>query len=439
MTSRLPAAIAFALVAFSAQAAEFVSLSKGVGDTWPEVTKSISIANMSGDGSVIAGSIATTGVEYDCGSRFGCGTAPFAWSIEERDWLPIGSSNAPFANPVGGDPLFIGALSHDGDRLLTTHETSGLPGVRAVIHNHDGTFVSIDSHGESLPVTATAMSSDGMYVAGAAGSDPFIWSQTAGLQVVEIGVPDTGYFPAALSDDGQRMALNEGGSWYNAIATGGFRISLAIEETGLPIRGNALLRFGDGTLTELLPTAGYDYSAVRDMTPSGRVAVGESHEQQREVNAVTRSIATVWVSETPVALALSEEFDRSWAMATTADGETVVGSMSRPPEDDGPLFVQLPYPSDYRSPSEAVLWRNDEAYLLEELLANEYALGDELAGWQLTSATAISDDGTVIAGQGIDPDGNQSAWVAILAVPEPCAATLVGCLALAYRSPYRRR
>jgi len=43
----------------------------------------------------------------------------------------------------------------------------------------------------------------------------------------------------------------------------------------------------------------------------------------------------------------------------------------------------------------------------------------------LTEATAISDDGRVIIGNGINPDGNFEAWRAVL-VPEPSAALLSG-------------
>ena len=54
-------------------------------------------------------------------------------------------------------------------------------------------------------------------------------------------------------------------------------------------------------------------------------------------------------------------------------------------------------------------------------MAAEYGLGQALAGWRLTSADAISFDGSVIAGSGINPRGQGEAFMVVL--PEP---TLIG-------------
>ncbi|MCO6045112.1 PEP-CTERM sorting domain-containing protein [Aeoliella sp. ICT_H6.2] len=66
---------------------------------------------------------------------------------------------------------------------------------------------------------------------------------------------------------------------------------------------------------------------------------------------------------------------------------------------------------------------------LESLLRDEYGLADVLAGWDLQVATAISDNGRVIIGNGINPDGYVEAWRVEL-VPEPSSLAL-GALALA--------
>jgi hypothetical protein len=59
---------------------------------------------------------------------------------------------------------------------------------------------------------------------------------------------------------------------------------------------------------------------------------------------------------------------------------------------------------------------------LQSVLEADY--GMDLTGWQLTSAVDISDDGLVIAGNGINPLGQSEGWVVRLeAIPEP--ATLV--------------
>jgi len=87
---------------------------------------------------------------------------------------------------------------------------------------------------------------------------------------------------------------------------------------------------------------------------------------------------------------------------------------------------------------EAMLWREGESYQLKSLLTNKYQLGDSMQGWRLTSATAISDNGKVIAGQGIAPDGQQSTWVAILTVPEPSSSLLAAMAAIAIASSTSR-
>lgn len=49
---------------------------------------------------------------------------------------------------------------------------------------------------------------------------------------------------------------------------------------------------------------------------------------------------------------------------------------------------------------------------LERVLAGDYGL--DFDGWDLGEATAISDDGTTIVGTGVNPDGVQEAWRAVL-------------------------
>ncbi len=50
----------------------------------------------------------------------------------------------------------------------------------------------------------------------------------------------------------------------------------------------------------------------------------------------------------------------------------------------------------------------------------------DLSSWHLSWARDVSADGRVIVGQGVNPDGNLEAWLAV--VPEP--ASLAMCLPL---------
>jgi hypothetical protein len=53
---------------------------------------------------------------------------------------------------------------------------------------------------------------------------------------------------------------------------------------------------------------------------------------------------------------------------------------------------------------------------LRDVLVNSYGL--DLDSWTLKMARAISDDGFTIVGKGINPDGNEEAWMVRL-VPDP--------------------
>jgi uncharacterized membrane protein len=94
----------------------------------------------------------------------------------------------------------------------------------------------------------------------------------------------------------------------------------------------------------------------------------------------------------------------SLALAASNAGAIVVGGM-------GGAFS----PPDVQA---AFLWDPIHGMQdLQQVLSLRYGLADELSGWHLSAATAISPDGTAIVGVGVNPSGVNEAWLAIL--PEP--------------------
>jgi len=64
---------------------------------------------------------------------------------------------------------------------------------------------------------------------------------------------------------------------------------------------------------------------------------------------------------------------------------------------------------------EAFIWTVDWGIWPLKDILECLGVGDPLPGWTLISATAISADGRVITGLGINPDGQTGAWRVVLA------------------------
>ena len=81
------------------------------------------------------------------------------------------------------------------------------------------------------------------------------------------------------------------------------------------------------------------------------------------------------------------------ANSVSEDGSIVVG------KGNGEEFI-----------TEAFIWnKNDGIQSIKSVLTKKYSL--DLKGWQLYSATDISNDGSTIVGMGFNPDGKNEAWI----------------------------
>jgi hypothetical protein len=89
----------------------------------------------------------------------------------------------------------------------------------------------------------------------------------------------------------------------------------------------------------------------------------------------------------------------SVAVGASSDGSVIVGNI-------GGIYSIDP-------PVEAFVWTERNAMRsVRSMLVDEFGL--DLTGWTLTSAEGISDDGLTILGNGINPDGELEAWIAVL-------------------------
>ena len=291
------------------------------------------------------------------------------------------------------------------------------------------------------PGIALAASADGSVVAGeglldVGIYDGFRWTEASGKQA--IGMPDSVGYGMGVSSDGSVIV--------GADAQGATRWTQAT-----------------GTVPLDSPFPGH-LSAASDVSDDGVVVVG-----QQTTPPLNREQAFRWTQSTGMTL-LGTLFGAggSVATATNADGSVVVGftgwgffeawrwtpsggmvglgdlpggeysSTAWDVSPDGSLVVGF---SSTNNGFEAFVWDAANGMRnLKSLFLNE---GLDLTGWTLTQAKAVSADGRTFAGDGINPQGNEEAWIASLgsAVPEPNAALLLllGVVGLQWRIMRRVR
>ena len=231
-----------------------------------------------------------------------------------------------------------------------------------------------------------------------AASEPFHWTTETGIVGLGhlSGIP-VGGFATSVSADGMIVV----GDSQTPTHTEAFRWTA---ETGM-------VGLGD------LPGGRFS-SFTNDISADGTAIVGGS------VSEFGRPEAFRWTTETGMVglgfLPINGVITRSEARGVSADGSVIVGF------------------SGTESISRAVVWNSVSG--MQDL--NEII--NLPSGWLLQNALGISDDGSVIVGGGINPDGNEEAWMitgfdAQAAVPEPStyAFVLAGILGLVWMQKRR--
>jgi uncharacterized membrane protein len=211
----------------------------------------------------------------------------------------------------------------------------------------------------------------------------------AGINVIDIGEPNAQ--STGISGNGEVFVGTCGKDIYDPYVKA-FRWS---ESEGVAFLGSLHPRGGN------YPTA---------ISHDGSVVVGTARGEQG-------FRAYRWRNEQgTIPPELPQGFVASAADDVSANGQIVVGRLMV--VDYLGLGGTLGWPPNTVEQSQAMIWDPaNGTRILKDVLINEYGLADDLAGWSLVSASAISANGTVIAGVGVNPAGYFQGWVVI--IPEP--------------------
>lgn len=307
------------------------------------------------------------------------GSVVVGYSISGADrqafrWTQAGGLEGLGFLPNGGQQSDAFGISADGETIV------GQSGFRAIRWTSTSGMLALGSFTGGNGITvgtsiALAVSGDGSAITGygssVRGFEGFRWTAAGGLTGFTDGSATFLYtMPWGISGDGQTVV--------GAGSVGSFRVEAP---------RTVLQSIGDGGA----------YGASWD----GSVIVGQR-------GAAGNYQAFRWTSETgQVGLGSLFGFFSSSAMATSADGAVIAGY------------------SDSSAGRQAVVWTAQTGMQrLFDVLSAQGVTG--LDGWRLEAATAMSPDGTWIAGFGYNPLGHVEAFVANTApVPIPAAAWLL--------------
>jgi probable HAF family extracellular repeat protein len=351
-------AVLVSSTACSAHAASF----RGLGDLPGGASASVA-TSVSADGKVIAGYSSTTN-----------GYEAIRWTatsgLRGIGELP-GGTFASFGNAISADGSTIvgNSQSASGDQAFRWTEATGMVGLGDL---PGGSFVSF----------ATSVSSNGNVAAGFSASalsgtrwEAFRWTPTSGM--VGLGDLPGGNFSSrafGISADG----------------------AVIIGESSSAASGNnqEAFRWTSSGMTGLGDLAGGIFHSIAyTISANGNVIAGYSLPASG-YHAAFRWTVTNGMTELGVLPC------NTWsiARATSGDGSIIVGD---------PQIV---------SGDCVFIWTAARGMRrLLEVLTNDHGLN--LAGWTLRQATAISQNGNIIVGYGINPAGQTEGWIADITPP----------------------
>ncbi|WP_145245506.1 hypothetical protein [Aeoliella mucimassa] len=410
--------------ASASHAAEFIPINDQtvLGHASSIFSNSYNITAISGDGTVVAGSSHAVGAIYDC-ARFDCGSGGFAYSLKDRERVILEGSPRTDTY-IGGAPVSVRDLSYDGQQALLLgeyrHYESYLSTPQGENYLRDNIVV-----GDYL--SASSMSSDGGVIVGVHGSSGFVWTEQTGLQPAPVVDPEVNFIPSQVSGDGTTMLLSDS-DYFLSIVNPLVLSVLASNEWSQ----RAAVWHDSGESYQLTPVEGNEHLSVTRLSEDGTAVIGSSYNYLPSTsNQIRLSVPTVWRDGIASELPLPAGFESGSAIGVSGDGGTIVGNAILEVKDY-PLFVNVDMQTDLLLDNRAVIWRDGQLHILQDWLSDEWGLAEELEGWTLTSAAAISANGQTIAGAGVNPDGEYASWVVTLPVPEPGACGLLAASLLAF-------
>lgn len=336
---------------------------EGLGGFLPEEDSNSIAFAISGDGSAIVGS-----------SYFEEGTEAFMWTEADGmvglGHLPGGSFLSQAAGVSFDGSVVVGVSWIEGtiEAFRWTPDTGmeglgfllgGKPGSRA--YDVSGNGQVIVGHGYEI--------TDGA-------SEAFRWTEASG-RLESLGMFSGGYTSVAYGVSGDGSII--GGYGDNSAPCVMFEAFRWTEETGIQGLGH------------LPGNACPKESVVWAVSADGSTLVGHSTSDPglQEAFRWTEAGGMENLGDLPGGGTFA------FAYGVSADGSVVVGT------GNGALG------------QEVFVWRAQEGMRsLKDILQSDYGL--DLTGWTLAYASDVSDDGTVIVGYGVNPDGHTEAWRAIL-------------------------
>jgi len=295
-----------------------------------------------------------------------------------------------------------------------------------------------DFDGGGFDSAAIATSADGSIVVGHGNStqsggndEAFRWTDSTGL--VSLGdLPGGIYFSSAgdISADGAVIVGSSasglpGGEAFRWTAQGGMMGLGAARSSANGVSADGGVIVGDvgsvvrpyrwtaqsGLVNLGLPPGGATQATAKDVSGDGNTIIGYGIKPNGDLQAYR------WREEIGFQnLGMIPGDFTSVAWGTSGDGTRIVGY------------------SEGSGPAKAVIWDGANGLRnLRQWLVNDFGLS--LTGWQLVDAFAISSDGNTIVGVGINPQGEDEAFRAV--IPEPATALLI--IAAIATFPFRRR